>query len=248
VSEHIYGRNSVKELLENPSRRVDRLYYSNTAESGDLEPILNQAYERGIPVEATKPSRLDQWTDGNRHQGIVAVASSSGLVSLDELLSELPDRDRRRLMILDQIQDPVNVGKLIRSGQYFGVNGVVKSKDRSAPISNTVVKTSAGAANRMPIAEVTNLKRAVDKIKKRHFWLVGADLEGTSRPEDVPGQRDLAVVLGNEESGIRRLIKESCDYLVRIPGPGSFDSLNVAMAGTVLSYELQRESSPNSES
>lgn len=239
MSDLIYGRNPVEELLTNKSRGIDEIIYSESA--GDLDSLLETAYERGIPVESRPKARLNEMTDGKRHQGIIAIASSTGLVSLEELLSELPEGDSRRLLIIDQVQDPVNVGKILRSALFFGVNGVIKSSDGTAPISDTVVKTSAGAATRIPIAEVTNLKRALDEIKDRHFWLVGSVLDGDQTLDDVPTERDLAIAVGNEDSGLRRLIREACDYLVSIPGTGAFDSLNVAMAGTILMYECQPE-------
>lgn len=239
MSELIYGRNPVEELLKNPSRAVDEIIYSESAEEGALEDLLETAYERGIPVEAQPEARLNEMTDGKRHQGIIAVASSAGLVSFEEMLAELPEQGPRRLLVLDEVQDPVNVGKILRSALFFGVNGVIKTRDRSAPISDTVVKTSAGAATRIPIAEVKNLKRALDELKDRHFWVVGSVLDGEHPIDEVPTDRDLVVAVGNEDSGLRRLTRETCDYLVTISGAGGFDSLNVAMAGTVLMYECQ---------
>jgi 23S rRNA (guanosine2251-2'-O)-methyltransferase len=244
MSELIYGRNPVEELLKNASRRIDEIIYSEAAEEGGLDDLLETAYERGIPVESRPEARLNEMTDGKRHQGIVALAPDTGLVDLEEMLSGLPEQGSRRLLILDQVQDPVNVGKMLRSALFFGVNGVIKTTDRTAPISDTVVKTSAGAATRIPIAEVTNLKRALDEIKDRHFWLVGSVLDGDDAMEDVPVERDLAVVVGNEDSGLRRLTREACDYFVSIPGPGAFDSLNVAMAATIMMYDLRLEREP----
>lgn len=238
MTERVYGRNPVLELLGASPRTVRRLYVSNRSSGERIDEIRRTAYEKGIPVEDVGPDRLREMVDEARHQGVVAETVSTGVVSLDRLLGEGPDRGPRRLIVLDQIQDPVNLGKIARSSLYFGVDGLIKTTDRSAPVSDTVVKTSAGAATRLPIAEVTNLRRCLQRLKDEGFWLVGADVSGRTTPEEIPLDRDLAVVVGNEEKGLRRLTRETCDYLVKIPGSGDFDSLNVATAAAVLTYAL----------
>lgn len=238
MAEYVFGRNPVEELLSNPSRQVKQVYYDPSSNLETIHDLLAPAYERGIPVEERETARLNQMIDGRRHQGIIAVVASTGVVSLGRLMQDLPDKTAR-ILVIDRVQDPVNIGKLLRSALYFGFDGVIKTTDHTAPISDTVASTSAGASTRIPIAEVTNLRRALDRLHDDRFWLAGAVLDAKIKPDELPVDRNLAVVVGNEDSGIRRLTRECCDYEVTIPGPGDFDSLNVAMAGTILMYELQ---------
>lgn len=238
MADYVFGRNPVEELLKNPSRNVQQIYYDPTADSTVIQSLLEPAYERGIPVEEKETAGLNGMIDGRNHQGLIAVVGSTGVVGLEQLLEDLPE-ERARLLIIDRVQDTVNIGKMLRSALYFGFDGVIKTTDHTAPISDTVAKVSAGASTRIPIAEITNLRRVLDRLKDKRFWLAGAVLDGDTNPDELPMDRKLAVVVGNEDTGIRRLTRESCDYEVTIPGPGDFDSLNVAMAATILMYELQ---------
>lgn len=247
MSDRVYGRKPVWELLQNPSRRVERLLISENAGGDVIERIETRAYERGVAVERVPADHLNQTVGSGNHQGVIAICASSGLVSLDELIEDLPERGPYRLVVLDRVQDPVNVGKIARAALYFGAHGLIKTRHESAPISETVVKTSAGATTRLPIAEVTNLRRTLDTLKDQRFWIIGTDPSARTMPDELPRDRNLALVLGNEETGLRRLTRESCDYLVHIPGSGSFDSLNVATAGAVLLYALQPETFQDAE-
>ncbi|MFB6356733.1 MAG: 23S rRNA (guanosine(2251)-2'-O)-methyltransferase RlmB [bacterium] len=236
MTDYVYGRNPVAEWLDERAGDIEKIYVANPDQK--VADMVTEATDKSIPVEEVPRRSLNEMSEGSRHQGVVARVGGFNLLELSELL----DREMgspRRIIVIDQLQDPVNLGKVTRSACFFGVDGIVKTTDRTAPLSGTVLKTSAGAAAHVPFAEVTNLRRALETLKDERLWIVGADLEGDVTPGEVPRDRDLAIVIGNEEEGIRRLTRETCDYLVKIPGQGSFDSLNAATASAVLQYALQ---------
>lgn len=237
--EYIGGRNAVLESLKNKRLAAESLMVSESASGTRIDQIISEASDRAIPVRNVPNEQLDSESGSASHQGVLLEVSELHPHELDDLLALSEEKQNRRLFVLDQVQDPVNLGKIARIALYFGFDGLVKTRDRTAPLSSTVIETSAGAAARLPIAQVKNLRRAMDVLKDNRFWLVGTVPDSEQTVEDVPVDRDLAVILGHEGSGIRRLIREESDYLVRIPGDGALDSLNVATAGAVSAYALQ---------
>lgn len=233
----IGGRNAAIEILKNDRAAIEKVLLMKTASGEPIEAAKGAARDRSIPIETTDPEVLDERTGGGNHQGIAVVIEQLHPHTLGDLLRSA-DRDNSRLFVLDQVQDPVNLAKIARTALYFGFDGIVKTKDRTAPLSRTVIETSVGAAARLPIAQVTNLRRALDQLRDERYWLAGTSLDAEDSIDSVDVDRKLAIVLGNEESGLRRLTAEECDYLVKIPGPGDFDSLNVATAGAIAAHAL----------
>lgn len=229
----------MEELIRNRPEAVEQLFVLRNRAEGDLADLVEVAHERELPVEYVERERLDQFYGGGEHRGIVAQCSDLSVHPLDDLIEQSRSGEGR-LLVLDQIQDPVNLGTLARSALFLGVDGIIKMTDRSAPLSETVIETSVGAATRIPFAEVTNLRRTLDRLKDERFWIVGADAAGEQVPADVPRDRNLALVLGHEGTGLRRLTREHCDYLVRLEGSGRLDSLNVGVAGSILMYALRK--------
>jgi len=243
VNELIVGPNPVLECLRSEWITLDALYVADAASGERIDALRRAADEAGLSVRTTLPAdRREQLeaAPGRSSRGVVAVLESWSTLPLEGLLERIPSSDRPgRLLVLDEVQDPVNAGKLFRAAAFFGVDGVVMSTDRTVPLSGTVLRTSAGGAARVPVARVTNLRRALETLRDERFWLVGAVPSGGRSPDEIPRDRRLAIVLGSEGSGLRRLTRESCDYLVSLEGGGDFDSLNVAAAGTVLLYVLR---------
>lgn len=251
MSELIVGVNPVLECLRSEWIRLEALYVSPSASGTRVETLRAEADDRGPAIEETLPSsmreRLDA-ADTRSARGAVAVLGNWETLPLEELLDRrAPDRPGR-ILVLDQVQDPVNAGKLFRAAAFFGLDGVVLPEDRTVPLSGTVLRTSAGGAARVPVSRVTNLRRALEVLMDRRFWIVGAVPSGGRNPSEVPRDRDLALVLGSEGKGMRRLTEETCDYRVSLSGAGDFDSLNVAAAGTVLAYVLRPPEPPEDTS
>ncbi|MGM0381161.1 MAG: 23S rRNA (guanosine(2251)-2'-O)-methyltransferase RlmB [bacterium] len=238
MSEIISGRNPVLELLEAAKPEIDYIVFARSASGERIDKIRKLAKKRKIELQDVSGEQLSDRA-GDKHQGVAARIKSLSPLDLNEFLSTVQFGSPARLVLLDKIQDPVNLGKIARTALYFGVDGLIKTAHGSAPLSNTVLKTSAGAAARLPVAEVSNLQNAIKKLKEKRFWFVGASLEGENKPEEIPVDRNLALVMGHEGEGLSRLTAKMCDYLVSIPGGGDFDSLNVGVAAGVLIYTLK---------
>jgi 23S rRNA (guanosine2251-2'-O)-methyltransferase len=240
MSNVVAGRNPVLECLKNERIGFDVVKVAESASGDILKEITSRASERDVPVRTVPGSELDEESSSGNHQGVLTVISDVHPHNFDDLLNRVSRSDavNQRIMVLDQVQDPVNFGKMARSALFFGYQGIVKTKDRTAPLNRTVIETSAGAAARLPVAQVTNLRRSLEDLREERFWMVGLSLEAERPVEDVPTDRNLAVLLGHEGTGLRRLTREECDYLVNIPGRSTFDSLNVAQAASVAAYAL----------
>lgn len=248
TSNLVGGRNAVRECLRNKRLGFEVVKVAESASGGVIDEIISAASERNVPVRTVTTEELDDQASPG-HQGVLAVLSDIHPHTLDDLLGRMSGSSytHKRIFVLDQVQDPVNLGKIARSALYFGYEGIVKTKDQTAPLNSTVIETSAGAAARLPIAQVTNLRRALDRLREERFWMAGLSLEADSSVDSVPTDRNLAVLLGHEGTGLRRLTREECDYLVNIPGRGDFDSLNVATAGSIAAYALDSDPSEEAE-
>ncbi len=240
----LFGINAVMEKLKVSPQEVSEVIIATGRQGGALRSIDQEARRRNLPVRYAEPEVLSRLANGQRHQGVVAKAATYSYRLFDDLLRDLsasPGCDR--ILILDGITDPRNLGALLRSAEGAGIHHVVLPKDRSAGVTPTVVKTSAGAVHYLKIYRVSNLRYAILTLKREGFWVVGLD---TGSRDDVY-QRvypdKLVVVLGSEGAGIRPLIRQECDFLVSIPMQGEITSLNVAVAGGVFFYELMRQKS-----
>ncbi len=236
----VIGRNAVKELLAG-GRDVDKIYITSGEREGSINLLLGIAGERGIPIFECDKAKLDSIAKGGRHQGIVAIAAEQNYATVDEILEYAASRGEPPfLVICDGIEDPHNLGAIIRSAECAGAHGVIIPKRRAAGLTSTVAKSSAGAVLHQRIAKVTNLASTIDELKERGLWIYGADMDGeTYYKTDMKGA--VALVLGSEGFGISRLVKEKCDFIVSIPLYGKVNSLNVSCAAAVILTEIARQ-------
>lgn len=234
----IYGRNPVLEaLLEGP---VEQVLIAQGVKPGSVRDLEAAARSASVPVHHVPRIELDQALKTTSHQGVAAQLPELGYASLEDAFALAAARGERPLLVLlDQVQDPRNYGAIIRSAEVLGAHGVVTEARRSAPLSAVVAKTAAGAASYLPLVQVPNLPNATRALKKRGVWVYGADAEGGSRPGDVDWHRDAALVVGSEGTGMRRLMRDLCDDLVRIDTRGRVSSLNASVAAGILLYAVQ---------
>ncbi len=239
MSEYISGRNPVRELLKAGNKTVNKILLSVMAHGTAIEEIVELARERKIPIHNVPSAKLDQISAEN-NQGIVAEIASANYLDIDELWEKIRNEPKPFLVILDGIEDPHNLGAIIRSSVTFGANGIVIGKWRAAGLTETVSKTSAGASEYIPIARVTNIAECVNQLKEKGFWVAGA--EGNNKPiEDERFSFPLALVIGSEGKGISRLVKERCDILVSIAQTSKISSLNASCAAAVVLYEVYKQ-------
>lgn len=228
----VFGRNPVAELLRGAPAGIERLYVAEGARG--IEAILAAARTIGIQVESVTRDALDDLTRGGHHQGVVAATKPAAGVAVEELIASAPPL----LVALDGIQDPQNLGAVIRAAEVLGAGGVVLPKDRSAGVTTATIRASSGAAIHLPIAQVVNLARAVADLKNAGYWAVGLDAGGASRFQDLPRLERVVLVIGGEGRGIRPLVGRACDFMVGIPVRGRVASLNAAAAAAIALHEM----------
>lgn len=241
TEEIVAGRNAVFEALSS-KRPVNKIFIKAGLQGGSLGKIIAAAQSAAVPVEYVQPEKLDRLAPGIRHQGIVALASPIAFSSLETVLERAASRNEMPfLLLLDELQDPQNVGALIRSADAAGVHGVLLPRRRSCPLNMVVAKISAGAVNYVPVVQIGNIVQTLRSLKEQGFWVVGADMEGDSLYFETDLDRPLILVVGAEGKGMGHLVKENCDMLVRIPMQGGVNSLNASAAGAILLYEVVRQ-------
>ncbi|MDD4769612.1 MAG: 23S rRNA (guanosine(2251)-2'-O)-methyltransferase RlmB [Eubacteriales bacterium] len=238
MSELIAGRNNVMAALEG-ERSLTKILVSRSIR-GNMQPLLNLAKERGCPLQFVPREKLDELAKGLNHQGILAETAAWKYYDLDELLANLDVNDNPILLLLAGVEDPHNLGALLRSGECAGVDGVILPKRRSAQLTETVARVSMGAIESVPVCRVGNLAQTVDTLKTKGFWVAAADMGGQNYWQ-VKWDFPVVLILGSEGSGVPRLLKEESDYIVSIPTRGRVNSLNVSVAGAVLVYEILRQ-------
>jgi len=236
----VIGRNAVRELLAD-GRDVDKIYITSGDREGSINLLLGIAGERGIPIFECDKAKLDSIARGGRHQGIIAIAAEHNYATVDEILAYAESRGEPPFVVIcDGIEDPHNLGAIIRNAECAGAHGVIIPKRRAVGLTSTVAKSSAGALMHQRIAKVTNLATTVDELKERGLWIYGADMDGEAYYRtDMKGA--VALVLGSEGFGISRLVKEKCDFIVSIPLYGRVNSLNVSCAAAVILTEIARQ-------
>jgi 23S rRNA (guanosine2251-2'-O)-methyltransferase len=238
----IIGRKPVLEAL-NSDEEVSQVFILFGQEGGVIEAIRVAAKKKGIKVNQVPFEKFRQITQSKIAQGVAASKSEQKYYDLYEIISESKKSAFPLLLILDSIQDTHNVGAILRSADCSGVDGIIITKNNSAPINETVVKTSAGASEHVKITLINNLAQTIDELKQKGFWIVGSYLEGAKDYTKVNYKIPIAVIVGNEEKGIRKLTADKCDHLVRIPMKGKIQSLNVSVATGVLLFEILRQRS-----
>ena len=236
----VAGRNAVMEMLKG-SRSVNRLLVANGSSEGSMREIIALAKEKGINIQFYDRSKLDAMAPGIRHQGVLAQVPPVQYAELEDILQIARDRNEPPLIVLlDELEDRHNLGAILRTADAAGVHGVLIPKHRSCPLSATVAKTSAGAVEHVPVARIGNMVQTIKKLKKEGLWVAAADMDGTDYYDtDLTGS--LLLVIGSEGQGVGRLIKEQCDFVVRIPMVGKINSLNASVAGSILMYEAMKQ-------
>lgn len=238
-SDVISGRNPVSEAIRS-GRPIDKILVARGEKSGAVVGILAKAKEKQIPVKEADRTKLDYISGGSTHQGIIAFAAVRDYSTVEEILDYAQSRNEAPfIMVLDEVEDPHNLGAIIRTAECAGVHGIIIPKRRSAGLSYTVGKASAGAVEYMRVARVTNIANLIDELKEKGIWVYGADMNGTDYSEcDFSGA--CAIVIGNEGKGISRLVREKCDVIVSLPMKGQINSLNASVAAGILMYSAMK--------
>jgi len=239
--EVLYGLHPVEEALRAGTGRLDRISVARERRDAKLDRISSLARSAGVRVSLESRDQLTRVAKTESHQGVVAYLRERAFLSLEDLLVPAPEGRNRFFLALDGIEDPHNLGALLRTADGAGVDGVILPERRSAPITATVAKTSAGASEHVRIARVTNIVRSLEQMKKSNIWVVGLDERGTPDYTDFDFTIDCVLVLGREGAGLHDLVKKTCDHLLRIPMAGQVSSLNVSVAGAVVMYEAMRQ-------
>ncbi|SHE81677.1 23S rRNA (guanosine2251-2'-O)-methyltransferase [Desulforamulus putei DSM 12395] len=241
MSEIIAGRNPVREALR-AGRPINKIIVAKGTGAGPLSEIMNLAREKNVPVQMVERTNLDKLNPGIPHQGIVAYAAAKEYVEVEDILEIAGARGEDPFIVmLDEINDPHNLGAILRTVDAAGAHGVIIPQRRSVALTSTVAKASAGAVEYVPVARVTNLDQTIRQLKDRGIWVVGADMEGPEVYWEAKLTGPLLLVIGGEGKGIGRLIKERCDMLVRLPMAGHVGSLNASVAAALLIYEVVRQ-------
>lgn len=236
----IEGRNAVLEALKS-GRSIDKLYVLDGCQDGPVMTIKREAKKRDCLVKFVDKERLDQLSETGHHQGVIAMAAAYDYAELEDLFAAAEKKGEDPFFILlDNIEDPHNLGAIIRTANLAGAHGVIIPKNRAVGLTAAVARTSAGAINYTPVVRVTNLARTMDELKKRGLWMVCADMGGT-RMYDLNLKGPIGLVIGSEGEGVGRLVKENCDMIASIPMKGDIDSLNASVAAGVLAYEIVRQ-------
>ncbi len=241
--EVLYGLHPVEEAIRSGGRRLEYVMIARDqlARSSRLEALAGLCKVAGVRVSLESKDQLTRIARTDAHQGAVAAVRQRTFLTIEDLIASRGRFDKRFFLALDGVEDPHNLGALLRSADGAGVDGVLLPERRSAPISPVVAKTSAGASEHVSIARVTNITRALEQMKRANIWVVGLDERGTPDYTDFDFNADCVLVLGAEGSGLHDLVKKTCDHLLRIPMAGSVTSLNVSVAGAVVMYEALRQ-------
>lgn len=236
----VEGRNAVLEAFRS-GRVVDKLFVLERCEDGPVRTILREAKKHDTMVRFVKKERLDQMSETGKHQGVIAVTAAYDYAEVDDILNKAREKGEAPFVVLlDNIEDPHNLGAIIRTANLAGAHGVIIPKNRAVGLTATVARTSAGALNYTPVARVTNIAGTIEELKKEGLWFVCADMGGTSMYQlDLKGP--IGLVIGNEGEGVSRMVKEKCDFVASIPMKGDIDSLNASVAAGVLAYEIVRQ-------
>ncbi len=239
--ELIFGRQTVLEALK-AGLALRSIYLQEGAAGEVVKDIQARAKALGISLNTLRKEELEEKVSSKKHQGVIASLSPFQYCTVEDILEKPRTAGAAFfLLVLDHLQDPHNVGSLLRTASLSGVDGVVIPKDRACGITPATYKASAGALSYIPVAQVVNLSREIDKLKDSGLWIMGADMEGTIPFYEAPLDISLALVLGSEGKGLSRLVKEKCDYLLQIPTYSTISSLNVAVAGGLITYEVYRQ-------
>ena len=236
----IEGKNAVIEAYRS-GKPIDKIFILDGANEGTIMTIKREAKKHDTMVKYLSKERLDQMSETGKHQGVIAYAAVYEYAEVEDMLALAREKNEPPfLVLLDGIDDPHNLGAIIRTANQAGAHGVIIPKNRAVGLTATVAKTSAGALNYTPVAKVTNIGKTIEELKKEGLWFVCADMDGTTMYNlDLKGP--IGLVIGNEGEGVSRLVKEKCDFVASIPMKGDIDSLNASVAAGILAYEIVRQ-------
>lgn len=240
MSEQIEGRNAVLEAFRS-GKCVDKLFILDGCQDGPVRTIAREARKKDTIINCVSKERLDQLSETHAHQGVIAQVAAYEYSTVEDILAKAEEKGEPPfLILLDNVEDPHNLGAIIRTANLAGAHGVIIPKRRAVGLTSTVAKTSAGAINYTPVAKVTNLVRTMEELKQKGIWFVCADMGGESMYRmNLTGP--IGLVIGNEGEGVSKLVKENCDFIASIPMKGDIDSLNASVAAGVLAYEIVRQ-------
>ena len=240
MSEQIEGRNAVLEAFRS-GKCVDKLFILDGCQDGPVRTIAREARKTDTIINYVTKERLDQLSETHAHQGVIAQVAAYDYSTVDEILAKAEAKGEAPfLILLDNVEDPHNLGAIIRTANLAGAHGVIIPKRRAVGLTSTVAKTSAGAINYTPVAKVTNIVRTIEELKEKGIWFVCADMGGETMYDlDLTGP--MGLVIGNEGEGVSRLVREACDFTASIPMKGDIDSLNASVATGVLAFEIVRQ-------
>lgn len=244
--EFIIGRNPVLEALKS-GRDINKLWIAEGSQGGSMGQITQLAKRNGVLVQFVPKKKIEQMVDGI-HQGVAAQVAAYQYAELDDLFNLAEKRNESPFfLLLDELEDPHNLGSIMRTADAVGAHGIIIPKRRSVGLTATVAKASTGAIEHIPVARVTNLSRTIDELKDRGVWIVGTDAKESDDYRNLDGDMPLTLVIGSEGKGMSRLIREKCDFLVQLPMVGHVTSLNASVAASLLMYEVYRKRHPLGE-
>ena len=236
----IEGRNAVIEAFR-AGKTIDKLFVLEHCKEGSMNTVLREAKKQGTVINYVKRERLEQMSETGKHQGVIAYIAAYEYGSVEDILKKAEDKGEQPfVIILDDIEDPHNLGAIIRTANLAGAHGVIIPKHRASGLTATVVKASAGAINYTPVAKVTNISKTIEDLQEKGLWFVCADMDGTTM-YDLDLKGPIGLVIGNEGKGVSRLVKEKCDFIAKVPMFGDIDSLNASVAAGGLAYEIVRQ-------
>ncbi|MBR6223645.1 MAG: 23S rRNA (guanosine(2251)-2'-O)-methyltransferase RlmB [Lachnospiraceae bacterium] len=237
---YIEGRNAVMEAFRS-GRVIDKLFVQKDARDGSMNSILREAKKRDVIIKYVEKTRLDEMSETGKHQGVIANAAAYEYSELEDIFALAEEKGEPPfVMILDEIEDPHNLGAIIRTANLAGAHGVIIPKNRAVGLTATVVKASAGALNYTPVVKVTNISKTIEELKERGLWFACAAMDGeVMYDQNLTGP--IGLVIGNEGNGVSRLVREKCDFQTAIPMKGDIDSLNASVAAGVLAFEVVRQ-------
>lgn len=241
--EWLIGKNPVIEALRS-GRSINKLFIGNYVNPNTIKDVQSLAKKSGVVIKRVPKQKLDQLVNG-KHQGIIAAVASYDYVTIDDLFLRAEEKEELPFfLLLDELEDPHNLGSILRTADATGVHGVIIPKNRAVGLTSVVAKTSAGAIEYVPVARVTNMAQTIEELKSRHVWVVGTEMEASEDYRELEGDLAIALVIGNEGKGISRLVLEKCDWTVKLPMKGQVSSLNASVASSILMYEVYRKRDP----
>lgn len=239
--DQVEGRNSVTELLKS-GKDINKLYVQKGERQGSINEIVKLAKEKRVVIVETEKNKLDQMSETGKHQGVIAIVPPFEYCDVDDILEDAKNKNENPfIIILDGIEDNHNLGSIIRTAECAGVNGIIIPKRRSALVNATTNKTSAGAVEYMKVARVSNLTETIKYLKENDIWVYGTDMEAKDYYNEQKYNSGVALVIGSEGFGMSRLVKENCDFLIKIPMKGKINSLNASVSAGIVMYEVMKQ-------